>query len=417
MKLIEKTTFYYLVFTLFIFILGTVFFYFLIKQVLVDGIDEALHQEKIQITQNLAYENEFVYLKPSENVTIRLSDLNKLVKDQYSTVSIFDSLEKEKKNFRQLKSVYLKRNKYYEITIQQSLEESEDLIKAILPVEIVLFLVLLAGILIINRLISNRIWQPFYGLLKKLENYNLAKHGIIDYKKSDIDEFDNLSAIVDQMTQKIYNDFVSQKEFNENSSHELQTPLAIIRNKLELLIQSSNLKQEEMHIVETVFDALNRLSQLNKGLILLSKIDNQQYAESERIDMVSLLNKILSNLHEKIQNKKILLTVSHTDECNLKLNNVLAEILLSNLLSNAIKHNIEGGDLNIELTEDYLKITNTGDQLSEPASNMFGRFKKRQGSEFSVGLGLAIVKKICDMFKYEIEYVNTGNIHAIKVGF
>ena len=86
MKLIEKTTFYYLVFTLFIFILGTVFFYFLIKQVLVDGIDEALHQEKIQITQNLPYENDFIYLKPSENVTIRLSDFRKLVKDQYSFI-------------------------------------------------------------------------------------------------------------------------------------------------------------------------------------------------------------------------------------------------------------------------------------------------------------------------------------------
>jgi signal transduction histidine kinase len=417
MKLIEKTTFYYLVFTLFIFILGTVLFYFLIKKVLVDGIDEALHQEKIQITQNLAYENDFIYLKPSENVTIRLSKLNKLVKDQYSTVSIFDSVEKENQNFRQLKSVYLKRNKYYEITIQQSLEESEALIKAILPVEIVLFLILLAGILIINRLISNRIWQPFYGLLKKLETYNLAKHGIISYHKSDIDEFDNLSTIVDQMTQKIYNDFVSQKEFNENSSHELQTPLAIMRNKLELLIQSSNLKQEEMHIVETVFDALNRLSQLNKGLILLSKIDNQQYADSERIDMVSLLNKILSNFHEKIQNKKLLLIVSHPEECSLRLNSVLAEILLNNLLSNAIKHNIEGGDLNVELTDSYLKITNTGDPLSEPASNMFGRFKKKQGSEFSVGLGLSIVKKICDMFKYEIEYINKGNFHTIKVSF
>jgi signal transduction histidine kinase len=416
MKLIEKTTFYYLVFTLFIFTLGTILFYFLIKKVLVDGIDEALHQEKIQITQNLAYENDFIYLKPSKNVTIRLSKLNQIVRDKYSTISIFDSVENEKDNYRQLKSVYLQRNKYYEITIQQSLEESEDLIKAILPVEIVLFLILLAGILIINRLISNRIWKPFYGLLTKLETYNLAKQGTINYEKSDIDEFDNLSAIVDQMTQKIYNDYVSQKEFNENSSHELQTPLAIIRNKLEILIQSNNLKQEEMLIVETVFDALNRLSQLNKGLILLSKIDNQQYAESETVDMSQLLSKIVFNFKEKIQHKKIHLIVTQT-ECELRLNSILAEILITNLISNSIKHNVEEGELNIELTQDYLRIENTGAKLSEPASLMFDRFKKKSRSEFSVGLGLSIVKKICDLFKFNVEYTNKENQHIIKVTF
>src|SRR5438445_654317 len=106
MKLIEKTTFYYLVFTLFIFALGTALFYFLIRNVLVDGIDDALHQEKIQIIENLAYENDFQYIKPTENVTIRLSNINHIVRDKYATVSFFDSLKNENVHFRQLKSVY-----------------------------------------------------------------------------------------------------------------------------------------------------------------------------------------------------------------------------------------------------------------------------------------------------------------------
>jgi signal transduction histidine kinase len=417
MKLIEKTTFYYLVFTLFIFALGTGLFYFLIRTVLIDGIDEALHQEKIQITENLAYENDFKYLKPTENVTISLSDINHTIRDKYTTVSFFDSLQNDKVRFRELKSVYFHRNKYYEITIRQPLDEAEALIEAILPVEIVLFLVLLAGILIINRSISNKIWKDFYKLLGRLQNYNLAKNRIISYQKSDIDEFDNLSEIVAQMTEKIYNDYISQKEFNENSSHELQTPLAIIRNKLELLIQSKNLKQEDMEIIEVVFDAIKRLTQLNKGLILLSEIDNQQYDRSEKVNMNLLLKKILSNFEDKIDSRKILLKLISTEECELKINGVLAEVLLTNLISNAIKHNISGGILNIELTENYLKIANTGTALPEPASNMFERFKKKSDSEFSVGLGLSIVKKICDLFRYNIEYVNTKSIHSITITF
>jgi signal transduction histidine kinase len=387
------------------------------RNVLVDGIDEALHQEKIQITQNLEYENDIIYLKPSKNVTIRLSNLNYQVRDQYSTITIYDTVENDKKHFRQLKSVYLKRNKYYEITIQQSMEEAEDLIKAVLPVEIVLFLILLAGILMINRLISNRIWEPFYGLLGKLERYDLAQHGIISYKKSDIDEFDNLSTIVEEMTQKIYNDFVSQKEFNENSSHELQTPLAIIRNKLELLIQSKNLKQEEMVIIQTIFDALNRLSQLNRGLILLSKIDNQQYTQAEKVSIGPLINKLLSNFEEKIKNKEVQVNFLQKEECELKVNSILIEILLTNLISNAIKHNRQNGALKIVLTENYLLLENTGVPLDEPASNMFDRFKKKSSSEFSVGLGLAIVKKIADLFKYNIEYVNRVDIHLVIITF
>jgi signal transduction histidine kinase len=416
MKLIQKTTIYYLVLTLFIFIIGTVLFYFLIRTVLIDGIDEALHQEEKQIIENLAYENDFKYLKPTENITIRLSEIHHIVDDKYTTISIFDSLQNDYVHYRQLRSVYVHENRFFEISIRQSLEESEALIRAILPVEIVLFLLLLAGILIINRSISNNIWRDFYKLLERLQTYNLAKNRIITYEKSDIDEFDNLSSIVEDMTKKIYNDYISQKEFNENSSHELQTPLAIIRNKLELLIQSKNLNQDDMEIIQKIFDAIKRLTQLNKGLILLSEIDNQQYDLSENVNMNSLIKGILSNFDDNIKSKELELKLT-LEACQLNMNSILAEILITNLISNSIRHNMPGGEISIELTQKYLRITNTGNTLSGPADQMFQRFKKRSNSEFSVGLGLSIVKKICDLFKYKLEYINKAHLHTIVITF
>jgi signal transduction histidine kinase len=387
------------------------------KTVLVDGIDEALHQEEKQIIENLAYENDFKYLKPTENITIRLSDSSHVVDDKYTTISIFDSLQNSEIHYRQLKSVYEHNNRFFEITIKQSLEESEDLIRAILPVEIVLFLLLLAGILVINRSISNKIWGDFYKLLERLQTYNLAKNRIIPYQKSDIDEFDNLSDIVEGMTKKIYNDYISQKEFNENSSHELQTPLAIIRNKLELLIQSKNLRQDDMEIIQKIFDAIKRLTQLNKGLILLSEIDNQQYDYSEKVNMNLLLKGALANFEDNIKSKELEVKLILNEECELKMNNILAEILITNLISNSVKHNMPGGEISIELTQNYLKITNTGVTLSQPASQMFERFKKHSHSEFSVGLGLSIVKKICELFKFDLGYINKSHLHTIIITF
>lgn len=416
MKLIEKTSIYYLVYTLFIFAIGTILFYFLIKEVLVDGIDEALHQEKMQIIDNLKYELNFEDLKPSENVEIHLSKLKEQVADEYRTITVV--LESEDPvHFRQLSSVYLHDGKYYEIIIKQSLAEAESLIKNILPIEIVLFLILMAGVLLINRHVSKKIWRPFYELLDKLRNYHPIKTGVIPSISTDIDEFDALGDSISKMTEKINQDYMNQKEFNENSSHELQTPLAIIRNKLELLIQSKNLEEKEMLLIEGVFEAVRRLNNLNKGLILLAKIDNQQFESSELINVKEVLEKVFTSFEEQINSKNISVEKRFTGNAFVSTNLILFEILLNNLISNAIKHNIQNGEIVVELEENSLKIINSGRRLEDSSEKMFQRFKKQSNAENSIGLGLSIVKKICDLFNFDIQYNNVYEKHTITLTF
>lgn len=416
MKLIEKTTLYFLIYTLFIFAIGTLLFYFLISNVIRDGIDEALHQEKTQIIENFDYESKVEFQKSSENIQIYIVQKRQTKKDKYRTITVKDSLGIER-HYRQLSSVYKHGDKYYQIIVRQSLAEAESLIQSLVPVEVVLFLILLAGVLLLSRQVSGNLWEPFYSLLEKLKNYNLTKTGIIPAVKSNIDEFDDLSEGIEKMTQKIYNDFINQKEFNENSSHELQTPLAIIRNKLELLIQSKHLDENDLTIIQSIFDAVKRLTMLNKGLILLAKIDNEQYHATEEIHVGAVIHRILDNFKEAIDEKEIACNFLEEEEAIIQANPILLDILLNNLISNAIKHNYQKGVLEILLGEKYLTISNSGIPLVGEGIHMFERFKKQSTSENSVGLGLSIVKKICELSHFNIDYAFKNQKHVVLINF
>jgi signal transduction histidine kinase len=417
MKLIHKTSRYYLGYTLFILALGTVLFYFLIRIVLIDGVDEALHQEEIQIIENLQYEKIIDSIEPSPDIKIRRINLNKVYPEKYTTVKIYDESEKDFVNFRQLKKIYKYGDSFYEISIRQSLEEAESLLASLLPAVAFLFLFILAGVFLINTYISNEVWQPFYVQLEKLKKYDLVSTKILPYEHSDIREFNELSLGVEKMTKQIYQDFLNQKEFNENSSHEMQTPLAIIRNKLDLLIQSRNLSEQDLTLIEGIYEAVKRLSLLNRGLLLISKIDNHQFNEIEQVEMEKVIKKTIEHLSPQIEDKNIHVTLNIYSPCIIPFNSILADILITNLVSNAIKHNIEAGRLYIELSDNDVVFENTGLPLKIQPELLFERFKKSSSSENSIGLGLAIVKKICDLFNFRIEYVNENDLHTITIKF
>ncbi len=418
MKLTAKSSLYYLIYSLFIFAIGTIVFYFLIQKVLHDSIDEALHQEKNQLVENLKYENDFAELHNSDFIEIVKVGNDVELYDKYYLRTIYDSTMNENVEYRELKSVYKHGGYFYEITIRQSLSESKTLLKSILPIEVTLFLGLIIGVLLINRYISDKIFKPFYELVEKLKFYDLVTVKIIPYEKSNVEEFDELSEIVEKMTTRIYKNYTSQKEFNENSAHELQTPLAIIRNKLELLIQSKNLNNEDMALIESIFFTINRLTQLNKSLILLSKIENDQYGDLAKINIGKLLAKLLESFEEFISEKSIKLELDLVELKTFSSNKVLIETLLANLISNAIKHNVEGGTISIRTYSDnILEIKNTGVALAVEPERMFDRFLKSSTSEMSVGLGLSIVKKICDLYKFKVTYTCNSNIHFIQIEF
>jgi signal transduction histidine kinase len=223
--------------------------------------------------------------------------------------------------------------------------------------------------------------------------------------------------VLDQMTRKMRNDYLSLKEYNENSAHEIQTPLAIIQSKLEILMQRKELKKESINLIKSINEATARLFKLNQGLLLISKIDNLYFQEEKEISLKKIIENSLINYKEIMQLKKIMVEMEANDPAVVKMNDILAEVLISNLISNAVRYNIDGGFIKCFIGTGYLIISNSGVQLKIDPELLFRRFHKKSENPQSVGLGLSIVRRITETYKMEITYTCTGNIHELRLDY
>ena len=270
--------------------------------------------------------------------------------------------------------------------------------------------------LIFNWLISKKLWAPFRHSLNKIKGVELQKMEAIRFEETNIQEFNELNTALNYMTKRIYQDYINMKEFTENAAHEMQTPIAGAHSKLELLLQDSDLKEEQVQSILQATDALNRLSKLNQSLLLLAKIENNQYETNEVISFKTVNEKYLSLFDAFIRDKQIAVKTNFEEDFKTTLHPFLADSLISNLLGNAIKYNYIGGTIKIKTTVNCYTICNTSQQLIIPAAKLFTRFSSHNnGQEPSNGLGLAIVKKIVDSSHLTITYNVIDGMHDFTI--
>jgi two-component system, OmpR family, sensor kinase len=229
-----------------------------------------------------------------------------------------------------------------------------------------------------------------------------------------------LNTFLLQLTESARKDYQSLKEFTENASHELQTPTAIIRGKLDLLMES-DIRDEQAILIAEMQNALERLSRIHSSLTLLTKLENQEYRVGDPVCISNLARETLASFDELIQMKTIGLQVHIEKSVYIPLHHSLADLLLSNLISNAIRHNAapegEKGLIRVSLTREGLVIVNTGREPMVPTEELFERFKKGNTGSDSIGIGLAIVRQICDLSHFDIVYHYTGGLHMLAVSF
>ena len=305
----------------------------------------------------------------------------------------------------------------YRFEIQDVFLELDDSYEVVVKIMTRLFLLL--GLVLVGFMffVSRSLLSPFQETLKRIKAFNVTNERVPDFPETTTTEFQQLNAFIEQMMQQAQRDYRSLKEFSENASHEIQTPLAIARGKLEILLETPNLSARQLGLIHTTQEALARLSKTSEALLLLTRIENQALLPKQDTDLSKIADRSLRTFSELAELKGLSLTAKIDEDVKVPIEPALAEILVGNLLKNAVRHNVDEGWIRLSLTQKALTIANTGEPPSLPTDQLFQRFQTNAGSGQSLGLGLAIVKKICDVHHFDLQYTYENDVHTLNVSF
>ena len=318
--------------------------------------------------------------------------------------------------YRQLSQVVALGGISYQIIIKKSQEQKAALVTGFTRMMMLVLAGLFIVTIIFNWIISRSLWAPFQRSLQKIRNTELHRIQSVHFEKTNTKEFNELNSSLNEMRDKIYRDYINMKEFTENAAHEMQTPIAVVQGKLELLLQDHNLNEGQLQSVAEASGVLNRLSKLNQGLLLLAKIENNQYEPAEPVSLAAISKRYLQLFDELIKDKGLNVETDFKEDFRIRLHPVLADSVVANLLGNAIKYNYPGGAIKIKTSAEKYQTANGSRLEPIPHNKLFKRFNVSAGAgESSNGLGLAIVKKIADTNGLELNYGWQNQVHNFEL--
>jgi len=384
-----------------------------------DEIDEELQNRKLEILASLPAQEtpENSIIKADFRIEpISHSDYKKL-KEHYEDIEVYELIEKEVEPHRQLITKFKHQDNYYRLQIETSLLDLEDMGEVITrsTAWVCLGLVLLA--FLVNLLLQKRLWRSFYQTLEQLRNFRVDRQDPLIIPQSSIYEFQELAQTVSTLAEVNRKSYQQQKQFVENASHEIQTPLAIALNQTEQLIQNPDLKEEDALTIGLLTEQLERLSALNKALLLITKINNQQFGERESVEVNPMVIRLISECEFLAEDKQLDIQVKDEEAIIVQANEYLIEILVRNLIRNAYVHTPESGLIRVRMNSNQLEIRNTASTIEGKTEALFNRFTKQSTHRQSLGLGLSIVKSICDAYGYQPEIASANEEFMIRVQF
>ena len=323
----------------------------------------------------------------------------------------------EEEIIREMTRVFQKRGIDYELTLTTQVFAWNDTLDfAIFSIFTLAVVLLVAIILIVSFIIIGNM-RPLYRLIDWLRNRKASEEVPKPDNRIKVQEFKEIETAVLEASERSKQVFEEQKRFIGNASHEIQTPIAICRNRLELLVDETHLDEHQLTEIEKTLDTLGYISRLNKSLLLLTKIDNHQFKEDAEIEINQVVNQSLENLGEIYENMRVGVSVAENQRIVAQMDPTLASSLVNNLLKNAFVHNQKGGHIAINLSNNTLTISNTGENEALDAHSVFKTFYKKGENTNSTGLGLANVKAICTEYGFESSYQFIENQHIFSVKF
>lgn len=421
MKLLNHTLSYLSVAFFLVIGVWAAFFYFNMLDEIHDSIDDGLENSKVLIVRKSQADSTIIhrtsFMESNYSINEISPELARTYRDTYIDSVLYMVNEEDYEPVRILKTAFRGQNgKYYELHVVSSMVEEDDLIEDLLYSILWLYAILLASILALNNVLLKKIWKPFYQVLEKLKRFSVEKPEATPVSQTSVTEFRLLNESVDALLDRTVATFNSQKQFIENASHELQTPLAIAISKLELLAEKETIPDADLNEVSSVIQSLERLTRLNKTLLLLSRIENKQFPERSAVNLHEATDRAISALSDLAEYRSVSVSSVHGSTLVKDMNPELATTMIANLLKNAIVHNFEGGSVQVTIDASGIVVENTSHSPALDPKLIFKRFYKDSSSNTSTGLGLAIVKSIAEYYGFSVHYSFTGkHVFAVRM--
>lgn len=423
MKLLYRIVFRVSLALLTLFALWGVLFYFIVIEEINDETDDSLEYyaeniitraltgEKLPEKQNGTNNSYFI-----SEVSPEYAEITPNV--QFTDENVYIQAKKETEPARIYKTIFKDdKGQYYELTVMIPTIEKKDLKETILIWIVVLYVALLIAIITINVLILHRSLNPLYTILDWIKNLSVNKEATPLTIDTEIKEFNKLSEALLVSAKRNAEIYEQQSLFIGHASHELQTPIAIALNRLEVLTNDPTLNEEQLTQVLKAKNALVNISKLNKTLLLLARIENKQFPDSKEVNVNTFLKKLSEDFIEIYQHKKIVFTLREESVCVLTMNETLASVLFSNLIKNAYIHNKQNGEIIISIESDRILFSNTAISEALDPKCIFQRFYLGDKKEGSVGLGLSLVQSIVELYEMKVEYTFHSQMHHFLLWF
>ncbi len=418
-KLLRKSLRPFLLFSFLLLLLATPIFYFSLQELYRHETDEILEidlEEFIKITAPILKQEDIAnWNRFNPNVQLTQSDKN--IKNHFFTKIIYNPLADEDEPFRLLQTNVSIDGQNYLFVDRQNLVENKDLFVWVILLFVFLFAAFIVGLYFINRRLTKHLWQPFNDTLEQIESFNINEQNALNVNDNGIEEFARLNHTIAKWLNRNADIYNTQKEFIENAAHELQTPLAVFKAKVENLMQLENNNEAQYKLLNELNLASDKLSKLNKNLLLYARVDNQQYSVKEGVSILNLINDRIDFYKEQAAVKLVDIVLSEETKITLPANPFMVETLLNNLIMNSIRHNVENGKIEIAIKENELIISNSGPDKPLLESDLYKRFSNNQSLTKGTGLGLAIVKRIVDFNNWKINYQFLKGLHTFSVHF
>ncbi len=404
MKLTSHITTRYIGFTIVVLLISIPATYFVLLAVMNANIDENLRFQQKWIEEKLQTVSPQNFISFDNEITIRPGK-NKATKEHFYNKDIYEEDENEMVPYRVMEFNTTVNGNSYFVRIQKSLLENDDILQVIVGIQLLVLILLFVSLIFINKYLNKKVWKPFYNTLDTLQKFRIDKDKPLQLPNQSITELDNLNKSLNELTKHNREIYITQKEFTENASHELQTPLALMQSDLDLLWQTSPLSEEQAQLLQNLTEANSRMSKLSKSMLMLAKIENHQFTDKKEIDLAKLVEKWLEKLESVFSQRNIEIYQRITPSSRIVADETLMETLFGNLISNALHYTPQNGTVEIELNSSMFKIGNSGNGKPLDKEKLFKRFQKQDNSQKSGnGLGLEICKRICDLNNFKISY-------------